>query len=318
MDEPNLDDYLVIARERRLDGAEAPHLDPTLERIRRGYYQPAAADLTVSQGYQLRIRAASDARTGSLIFSHTSAADLWECPLLVADTKLVHAIQPGKARKTTAGTQIHRSVVPDEHVVTLPSGLVTTSREWTAVQVAATLGLPNVLLPLDHLVRLLNEDPIGDPAGEAVIDALIALVPRGMRGGTRAQKHLSLADPRSGSAGESLSRGQMAVLRVPRPALQVRFPRGDGAGDDVVDFDWPDLGVFGEFDGKGKYFRDDMTGGRTPEEVLWDEKLREDRIRRHRPRAARWTWDVAMSRQRLAQTLAAAGVLPVGRADGWP
>jgi hypothetical protein len=100
----------------------------------------------------------------------------------------------------------------------------------------------------------------------------------------------------------------MILLGVPMPDLQVHFARGDQPGDDIVDFDWPALGVFGEFDGKGKYFKEEFQGGRTPEEVLWDEKLREDRVRRHRPRAVRWDWDVAMSRRRLGAVLAAAGI----------
>lgn len=306
----DLADQLVSARARRRDGAEPPHLDPTLERIRRGYYRAAGDGLTGSEQYELRLRAAADARHGTLVFSHATAAHLWGCPLLRSDTRLVHATQPGKARKTTAGTQIHRTTLPAEHVVELPSGLSVTSEAWTAIQVAADLPLPNVLLPLDHLVRSLNTDPVGDPTGAAVISMLLDLVPRGMRRRARAETHLRLADPRSGSAGEALSRGQMALLRIPRPELQVRFPRIAEPGEDIVDFDWPELGVFGEFDGKGKYFREDMTDGRTPEEVLWDEKIREDRVRRHRPRAARWGWDVAMSRDRLARVLAAAGVHP--------
>src|SRR6478735_8659716 len=208
MTDLDLDDQLVSARARRRDGAEPPHLDPTLERIRRGYYR-AAAGLTVSQQYELRLRAAADARRGTLVFSHASAAHLWGCPLLQVDTRLVHATQPGKARKTTAGTQIHRTSLADEHVVELPSGLTVTTEAWTAIQIAAELPLPNVLLPLDHLVRLLNTDPVGDPNGAAVITMLLDLVPRGMKHRARAESHLRLADPRSGSAGEALSRGQM-------------------------------------------------------------------------------------------------------------
>ena len=308
MSDPDPDISLVTARERRLAGMEPPHLDPGLDRVRRGYYRPASADLTTSQHYRLRIQAAADARQGSLVFSHAAAAELWGCPLLATDTRLVHATQPGKARKTTAGTQIHRCAVREQHVVTHPSGLLVTSREWTAVQVAAALVLPNALLPLDHLVRVLNQDADGDPTGRAVVDRLIALIPPQMKGGARAERNLRLANALSGSAGESLSRGQMALLEVPMPDLQVPFARRDVPGDDIVDFDWPELGTFGEFDGKGKYFREELTDGRTADEVLWDEKTREDRVRRHRPRAARWGWDVAMSRQRLARTLAAAGV----------
>ncbi|MDH2415466.1 hypothetical protein [Nocardioides sp. CER19] len=310
MDRPDPRQMLVSARERRAEGAEPPHLDASLDRVRRGYYRPAGADLTASDLYRLRIHATREARTERLVFSHASAAELWGCPQLAADTAFVHATRPGKARRTSAGVKVHRSVIPDDHVVRLADGLVVTSREWTAVQLAAALPLPNALLPLDHLVRLLNEDPTGDPAGLAVVERLVALVPAQMKGGARAERNLRLADPRSDSAGESLSRGQMELLRVPRPQLQVRFPRGDLPGDDVVDFDWPELETFGEFDGKGKYFRSDLTEGRTPEEVLWDEKLREDRVRRHRPRAARWGWDIALSRDKLGRVLAQAGIRP--------
>jgi hypothetical protein len=314
MEEPaDLHQHLVSTRVRRLEGGEPPHLDPGLDRVRRGYYRPAGEILTASELYRLRLYATAEARTEHLAFSHASAAELWGCPQLAADTALVHTTRPGKARRTSAGVAVHRSAIPDGHLVRLPDGLWVTSREWTAVQLAATLPLPNVLLPLDHLVGLLNDDPDGDPAGEAVVDRLLDLCPPQLKGGARARRNLRLADPRSGSAGESLSRGQMELLRVPRPRLQVRFARGDEPGDDVVDFDWPELGVFGEFDGKAKYFRSELTDGRTPEEVLWEEKLREDRIRRHRPRAARWGWDVAMSRARLGSVLARAGVLPGSR-----
>jgi len=307
---------LVSARARRLEGVEPPHLDASLDRVRRGYYRPAATPLTPSQLYRLRIQATSEARTETMVFSHASAAELWGCPQLLADTKLVHTTRPGKARRTSAGVATHRCRIPDEHIVELPGRLLVTSREWTAVQVAATLALPNSLLPLDHLVRLLNEDPDGDPAGLAVVERLVALIPPGMKGGARAERNLRLADARSGSAGESLSRGQMVLLEVPRPQLQTRFPRGDQPGEDVVDFDWPDLETFGEFDGKGKYFDTALTDGRPPQEVLREEKQREDRIRRHRPRLARWGWDIAMSRERLGKVLALAGVRPGARGKG--
>ena len=116
---------------------------------------------------------------------------------------------------------------------------------------------------------------------------------------------------RSGSAGESLSRGQMAVLGVPMPDLQVRLPRIDERGEDIVDFDWPELETFGEFDGEGKYFDPELAGGRTPQEVLREEKMREDRVRRHRRHGVRWGWKDALSRPRLAQILARAGIVPI-------
>lgn len=297
---------LVSSRVRRLEGAEPPHRDPSLTAVRRGYYRAADAGFTASDRYRLRILATADARSSGLIFTHASAAELWGCPQLLPAIEYVHVTQPGRARRTTAGVQVHRGSVPEEHLVTLPDGLVVASRAWTAVQVAATASLPGVLLPLDHLVRGIVAES-GAEAAE-VIETLVSLIPPRMKGRARAERHLRLADPRSESAGESLSRGQMVILEVPMPELQVRLPRGDQRGEDVVDFDWPELGAFGEFDGKGKYFDPSLTQGRTPAEVLWDEKAREDRIRRHRPRGARWGWDDALSRGRLRAILAAAGI----------
>jgi hypothetical protein len=166
--------------------------------------------------------------------------------------------------------------------------------------------LPNVLVPLDELIRQISSAAGCDQ--RAVVDALLGLVPPRTKGCARAVRNLELADARSGSAGESLSRGQMLLIGVPRPDLQVSFARGDLPGHDVVDFDWPGLDTFGEFDGKGKYSREELRNGRSAEEVLWDEKVREDRIRRHRRRSVRWGWGDAMSRRRLERVLALGGI----------
>lgn len=244
------------------------------------------------------------------MFSHASAAALWGAPLLYADMRLVHVTRPGHAQRQSAGVVVHRSALADDEVAEL-HGLLVTCRERTIVDLSTTMPWPNVLLPLDHLLHAHNPEPESDPAGRGAADELKGKLVGGMRGYAKGVAALDRADARSGSAGESLSRGQMYLLRVPIPDLQVSFPRGDQPGEDIVDFDWPTLGRFGEFDGKGKYFRKELAGDRSPEEVLWDEKLREDRIRQHRPFGIRWGWDVAMSRPRLAALLARGGVLPL-------
>lgn len=301
-------DLLVSTRVRRLEGGDPPHLDPDLARVRRGYFHPAAAAPTDSDKHLLRIFATAEARRTELTFSLSSAAALWGCPQLRSDTSLIHATQPGRARRTTAGVQVHRSRIPDDHIVVLDNGLSVTSRAWTAVELAARGTLPGVLLPLDDLVKKIAEAEQLEPA--EVIGRLIAMIPGGMRGRARAQRHLDLADARSGSAAESLSRGQMVLLDVPMPDLQVAFPRGDEPGHDVVDFDWPELKRYGECDGELKYLERALNGDRSPQEVLWEEKRREDRIRRHRPEGVRWGWSEALSRSRLARVLARAGITP--------
>ena len=99
----------------------------------------------------------------------------------------------------------------------------------------------------------------------------------------------------------------MHILGCPPPMLQVRFPRGDG-GVDVADFDWPDHHAFGEFDGFGKYVKEEFTKGRSIQEVVADEKARENRIRKHRSFGARWDWPIAQQPHLLAKELADAGI----------
>ncbi|MGZ6733081.1 MAG: hypothetical protein ACXVDH_00435 [Nocardioides sp.] len=305
---PTPRELLISTRVRRLEGGEPPHLDRDLKRVRRGYYRPAAMPLTPQDDYLLRIQAAVEARTEPMVICDESAAALWGAPLLKIDGALVHTNRAGKARRTAAGVLVHRRALAEEDVAEV-AGLRVVCREWTAIHLAAKLPLPRVLLPLDHLVASLNPEPASDPSARGTVERLVAMIPKGMRGGDKARKHLLAADARSGSAGESLSRGQMHLLGVPLPDLQVAFPRGgDLGGSDIVDFDWPELGVFGEFDGRGKYFRSEINGGRSPEDVLWDEKQREDRVRHHRPRAAGWGWDVALRRDLLAAVLGEAGI----------
>lgn len=86
--------------------------------------------------------------------------------------------------------------------------------------------------------------------------------------------------------------------------------RPDG-GRDVTDFDWPECGAFGEFDGRGKYLKEEFTRGRSIQEIVMLEKERENRIRKHRPFGARWDWPIAMNPRLLRSELLQAGLRPV-------
>jgi hypothetical protein len=97
------------------------------------------------------------------------------------------------------------------------------------------------------------------------------------------------------------------VLGLPVPILQQAFY--DAAGlIGYVDFWWPEFGLIGEFDGNGKYLRDELLDGRTTSEIIMEEKRRENRLRALGPRVTRWGWDTAVSLPTLAQHLAEAGL----------
>ncbi|WNY32902.1 hypothetical protein Q9Q99_11385 [Curtobacterium flaccumfaciens] len=101
-----------------------------------------------------------------------------------------------------------------------------------------------------------------------------------------------------------ISRVTARDLGGPAPELQREFETP--LGRFRTDFWWPDAGVIGEFDGRLKY--DDPR-------ALWDEKNREDALRRD-PEVrgfARWTMREAADARALAAVLSAAG-LPLFRA----
>jgi len=93
------------------------------------------------------------------------------------------------------------------------------------------------------------------------------------------------------------------------PRLQVRIPLEKGWYD--IDFGIDDAGVWGEFDGEGKYTDPQMLGGRSTAEAVLEEKRREDDIRgRTRRSMIRWGSRDIASLSRFRRRLAAFHVHP--------
>lgn len=127
----------------------------------------------------------------------------------------------------------------------------------------------------------------------------------------RAELALSLASPLVESAGESYSRAAFRFLGVEQPELQHDFSDVDGFIG-RSDFWWPGKegrkGVVGEFDGKAKYTTLELRNGATAEEAVYNEKLREDRIRALGYGFARWGWADVENPERLRRKLIGAGL----------
>jgi hypothetical protein len=94
----------------------------------------------------------------------------------------------------------------------------------------------------------------------------------------QARRAVELLDPRSESAGESASRVRLHQDGLPAPDLQHDIFDEQGAFVARVDFLWKEQRTFGEFDGKIKYGRL-LKPGQSIEEVLFEEKRREDALR---------------------------------------
>ncbi len=75
---------------------------------------------------------------------------------------------------------------------------------------------------------------------------------------------------------------------MPEPQFKVH----DRAGEVFArsDFGWEEFKTVGEFDGAQKYGRL-LIPGEPPGDKIYQEKLREDRIRDAGWQVARWTWD---------------------------
>ncbi|WP_323960816.1 hypothetical protein GC088_04275 [Arthrobacter sp. JZ12] len=158
--------------------------------------------------------------------------------------------------------------------------------------------------------RLLNDARLpaerrANPVSKDDVAAHIETLPTA-RARRRAGRVLDFADGLAMLPGESLSRVHMAACGFDAPVLQHEVYDSAGLAG-TVDFYWKDAGVVGEFDGLTKYLKPEYLKGRTPSQVVIDEKIREDRIRSIGLRVVRWIWPTAVSPDALQRCLRAAG-----------
>lgn len=262
-------------------------------RVRRGTYVDAAAWAVLDDEarHHARVRAVVAAAVGPVTLSHWSAATVLGLPAVGRRDDRVHLV-----RAPAAGGRSHRDVVrhavADVPEVVLVDGLRCTAPARTVVDLARLGGPVAGVAAGDAAVR----------RGLTTTDELVHEVERAARGrGVRAARAVAaLVDPLAESPGESLSRVRMAELGVPAPVLQHEVHDRHGLVG-RVDFWWPEHGVVGEFDGRVKY-------AGASHDVLWREKLREDRLRAAGLGVARWTWADAWAGPPMLARLRAAGV----------
>lgn len=314
----------TLTRDRRLVGLDGRDLRRGRDkgeqvRIMRGVYLPTEAWRAADDDahYLMRIQAAVLTRRSQPVLSHQSAARVWGLPIVGRWPAAVHFLLPDVAkRKTRAAVVWHYANLRDDEVVEL-GGFLVTSRLRTMVDLARTIPFPDAVAILDAGLRhpFLLPDGRRDTsiAKQELQEAVARLGP--VRGCRAARVAADFADGLSGSTGESVSRANIHLGGMPAPLLQVSYPI-PGGGEDQVDFTWEArhhirrMPLLGEFDGKIKYTRDEYLVGRTIEDVVWIEKVREDRLRAPNRGMARWLWAVAVSPARLRTLLIAAGLRP--------
>ena len=268
-------------------------------RIRRGVYVECAIwrRLTGEERLLLRVLALATASRSQPVFSHWAAAVLLGLPVPRRATELVDLAVDGTRNRTVAGARVHLLALGSEEVVEI-HGLLCTSVTRTAVDVAADCGEEEAVVLADAALGVLGA------GGEQLLRAALDLSGR-RRGAVRAERVIEFANGSSGSPGESISRFRMHRLGFVAPELQVRFET-DGFVD-IADFGWEAVAAAGEFDGEVKYRSERYRRGRSVEDVVIAEKNRENRIRRRRPRFARWDWS-DLQEGRLEAILRRAGI----------
>ncbi|RZT57460.1 hypothetical protein EV140_2578 [Microcella alkaliphila] len=279
-----------------------------LVRVARGAYLPSHvwASLDEDARYRAIVHAAATGRLASdELICHRSAAALWRLPSFEPWPATVHTVRPARGQGRRNGIVVrHVSAQPDPGAEV--DGLPVTSLARTVTDVASTESLANGLIAVDAALRGQREASWARPplARELLVETAQA---RALNAGrTRALRVVSMGDPRSASAGESLLRATLHLLGIPPAEPQVRFV-GDSGRVYYVDLYWPDQDFVLEFDGKGKYTDPLYMAGRSASEVVYEEKRREDEIRAQVRGMTRVDWGVAASPTRLERRLRAAG-----------
>jgi hypothetical protein len=239
--------------------------------VRRGCYTEREiwSRLDDDARYQLKVRAALLVQTRKAAASHTAAAALLGMPLRPRWRELVHVTRPGvTGSRTENGVKHHRASCRDSDLV-LIDGLLVTGLARTAVDIGREHGYEDGVVAADAGLRLgAARTDMDDVVGQMTHWPDII----------RARNAVQVADGGSQNVGETLMRLMVLELGIGVPETQYVVREGPR---------WASVDVrvgrhLFEFDGRVKYLGR-ASGGvadRPVEDILWDEKQREDWLRR--------------------------------------
>ncbi|MEF2977358.1 type IV toxin-antitoxin system AbiEi family antitoxin domain-containing protein [Subtercola sp. YIM 133946] len=273
-------------------------------RIRRGAYVSTAswAGLHADARYRLRCLAESEAKRTRPILSHWSAAVVHGIPV-IGDWpphvhRLVERASGGRSRNAVVA---HPTSLDSVETVEV-DGMLVTSVARTIVDLAGAGSFISAVTSADYALQRRRKNRVRASDLRAAFDAAMPV-----RATARIERVLEFATELTDSPAESVSRVNMYVSGFVMPSLQSEFFDAQGFIG-AVDFDWPQLNHVGEVDGRHKYIKDEYLNGRTPGEVVYEEKLREDRLRALPKKVTRWDWHCALDPQRLRAHLLRAGI----------
>ena len=252
-----------------------------LERVVRGIYAMPLEQPSPEAAYRRFVLAALAGRPGTpgdIVLAGPAAAVLLGLPLFGRAPTVVHVAAPHDH-----GRKDGRLLQP---LGALSSREITQAGPWRVANPArAAIDTARVLTTVSGVVAADAALRLGMADHGELVDACARVA--GRTGVGRARRTVRLADGLSESPGESWSAVVIDDLGLPAAERQHPFEDEDGFIG-RVDFWWPEHRVVGEFDGRVKYGRVNPSG-RPPEDVLWEEKRREDRLRAADQAVVRWT-----------------------------
>lgn len=282
----------------------------TWARLRRAAFAGCdPAQLTHEERAVLMAIAVQHAAARPLTFSHGTASAVLELPAIGKTTEFVEFATPPGTRGRKSQARRRRTAIPPSFVEV--DNLRVTDLDRTVIDRARHASLESALAAADAALHL-------ELVAQGALLSQAQQLPPGSRGCKMAELAMSLADHRSESPLESLSRARMFQLGMPMPELQVEFYDAFGFIG-RVDFFWRRLGIVGEADGKMKFRVADGSTGGGAEERVWQAKRRDDRLRRH-PEVRdvfHWDWPEALNSAGFARLLGEQGIHPVPD-GGWP
>lgn len=288
-----------------------------LVRVRAGHFADAEAwrGAHPEEREEAAARAAQRAAHRPHVFSHATAAALHGLPLFRHTPHHPHVMLGAHDDSgDTPGLSRHHDQWDGRWV--MREGLRVTTLTRTVFDVLRTTRAETAIACVDAALRAASRRGSGaldDERADGLRENVLWHVRKatGRRGIRQARELVALADPRAESPGESVSRLHLHRLGYHGVGMQVPVTSPSG-GTFRVDFDID--GVLGEFDGTRKYVDRALSGGRSAEQVVIDEKRREDWIRaRTGKRLIRWTHQEIATPDRFLSFLRSVDVWPSGR-----
>lgn len=268
--------------------------DKRLAKVRRGAYTPFDTWETLDEvgRFGLRGRAVLKQARTTLVLSHTSGLPEYDAPVWGFDLSMVHTTRTdGLSGRKGPDVEQHEGRIGPGDLVVL-NGVPVMNPARIALEAMSVGGAePGLCIANDLLHRgltsydELNTQYVGMEGWPNTLPIEIVL---------------RLADPRIESIGESRCMWVCFQQHLPMPVPQFEIKDASGRVVARVDFAWPELGVFMEFDGRIKYEKLLQPGERASDVVI-REKQREEMICRLTGwRCIRVTWADLVFPERLA------------------